>query len=234
MSVFARLFGRKPPLTPAQRARLAAWQALRAAHRDTPLDESRLVVVDVESSGLNVRRDRLIAIGAVAVTKGRIRLDDAFERVLQQGAVSERGNILIHGIGATAQREGMAPADALLDFLDYLGASPLVAFHAAFDEAMLRRAMRDVLGVAFRQPFADLAHVVPALCHRPGARHRSLDDWLGFFRIGNYARHSALADAFATAELLLALRPALAARGMDSFSGLQRVEREHRHRLAGA
>jgi DNA polymerase-3 subunit epsilon len=94
--------------------------------------------------------------------------------------------------------------------------------------------MRDVLGVAFRQPFADLAHVVPALCHRPGARHRSLDDWLGFFRIGNYARHSALADAFATAELLLALRPALAARGMDSFSGLQRVEREHRHRLAGA
>ena len=96
-----RLVGRKPDLTSPQMQRLAAWQALPPPRQNTPFNESRYVVVDVESSGLNISRDRLIAIGAVAVANGRIRLDDSFEIVLQQAQVSEKDNILIHGIGGT-------------------------------------------------------------------------------------------------------------------------------------
>jgi len=73
-----RLVGRKPDLTSPQMQRLAAWQALPPPRQNTPFNESRYVVVDVESSGLNISRDRLIAIGAVAVANGRIRLDDSF------------------------------------------------------------------------------------------------------------------------------------------------------------
>jgi DNA polymerase-3 subunit epsilon len=41
------------------------------------LDATRWVVLDVESTGLDVRRDRLLAIAAVAVqvTDGRARID---------------------------------------------------------------------------------------------------------------------------------------------------------------
>ena len=49
-----------------------------------------------------------------------------------------------------------------------------------------------------------------------------------FFQITNYARHSALADALATAELLLALRPQLETRQALSFQGLRDLERERR------
>lgn len=231
MSWLHRFLGRKPDLTPQQARRLAAWQALPPPRRDRALGESRYVVVDVESSGLNISRDRLIAIGAVAVANGRIHLDDSFEIVLQQARVSEKDNILIHGIGGTAQREGMPPADALLAFLEYLGKDPLIAFHVAFDESMISRAMRTFLGLDFRHAWADLAYVAPALNPQLARRYRTLDDWMGLFRIGNYARHNALADALSTAELLLALRPKLDARGAASFAGLKGLEREHRRQI---
>jgi DNA polymerase III subunit epsilon len=231
MNWLDRFLGRKPELTPQQAQRLAAWQALPPPRQDRALSESRYVVVDVESSGLNISRDRLIAIGAVAVTNGRIQLDDSLEIVLQQARVSEKDNILIHGIGGTAQREGVAPADALLTLLEYLGKDPLVAFHVAFDESMISRAMKTFLGLTFRHTWADLAYVAPALHLQLARRYRTLDDWMGLFRIGNYARHNALADALSTAELLLALRPGMEARNAASFAGLKALERERRRQV---
>jgi DNA polymerase-3 subunit epsilon len=123
----------------------------------------------------------------------------------------------------------MPPAEALLAFLEYLGKSPLLAFHVAFDQAMIGRALKLHLGYKFEHAWADLAYVAPALYPQLARSYRSLDQWMALFRIGNYARHSALADAQATAELLLALRPQLEARQAMCFQGLRDLERERRH-----
>lgn len=77
MNWLTDLFAARPQLSEAQAARLAAWRALPAADATLPLAQGRVVVVDVETSGLNIARDRLIAIGAVAVVNGRIALADA-------------------------------------------------------------------------------------------------------------------------------------------------------------
>ncbi len=224
MSWLHGLFPPKPELTPQQAERLAAWQALSTPHLNQPIHASRYVVVDVETSGLNTARDHLIAIGAVAVTHGRIQLNDSLEIVLQQTQASDKDNILIHGIGGTVQREGIPPADALLTFLEYLGKAPLIAFHVAFDQTMIKRALKQFLGLKFEHAWADLAYIAPALHPRIARRTRSLDDWMGLFDISNYARHSALADALATAELLLALQPLIAAQGVASFREMKILE----------
>jgi DNA polymerase III subunit epsilon len=231
MSWLERLFGSQPELTPQQAQRLAAWQALPSPRPNQPMRESRCVVVDVESSGLNINRDRLIAIGAVAVVHGNVRITDSLEIVLQQARVSTKDNILIHGIGGTAQQEGVPSADALLSFLEYLGKDPLIAFHVAFDASMISRALKTFLGFNFKHDWVDLAYVAPALYPQLARRNRTLDDWMGLFRIGNYARHSALADALSTAELLLALQPKLETRGVASFGGLKGLERDHRRQI---
>jgi DNA polymerase-3 subunit epsilon len=173
------------------------------------------VVVDVETSGLNPARDSLIAIGAVAVDGGQISLTDTFEVILQQSTSSSHANILVHGIGGTAQAAGMEPVQALLDFLDFVGAAPLVGFHALFDETSIRRAMQQHhLGSDFNRPWLDLAYLAPALHPELAPRLKSLDDWAAQFDICNFARHSALADAYATAQLLLVLM-----KGHPHFSG---------------
>ncbi len=216
-----------------QAERLASWRALPEADRTAAFDDARFVVVDVETTGLNLMTDTLISIGAVAVVNGRIALADSFSVVLQQRESSRKENILIHGISGSAQREGVPPADALLAFLEYLGKSPLVAFHVAFDETMIKRALRQYLGVSFKHPWLDLAYVLPALYPDLIRSHRALDDWAGHFDIRNDDRHNALSDALVTAQLLLvAMAQARLAHQTRNYDGLRKLERAFHHSRA--
>lgn len=218
MSWLKRLLGIEMPiLTVEQLRRLSAWHALPTADPDQPFSGTRYVVVDVETSGLNVNKDRLIAIGAIAINHGRINLADSMEIVLQQDQVSDKDNILIHGITGEIQREGMPAADALLAFLEFLGKSPLIAFHVAFDNTIISKAIRKHLGFKFEHGWADLAYIAPVLYPDQSYICRSLDQWANYFGIGNFARHSALADALSTAELMLALRPRMRKQQINSF-----------------
>jgi DNA polymerase-3 subunit epsilon len=188
-----------PRIGGEQLDRYIRWQRLPKAAIDVPHSRQRYVVIDTETTGLDLRRDRLIAIGATAVAAGKIALSDCFEAVLRQDKASTDANILIHGIGGQSQMGGAEPEAAMLDFLEYLGKDPLVAFRAGFDREVMERAMKSVLGPRFRHPWIDLAFLLPALF--PGTECTSLDEWLRHFGLAASARHHAVADAFATAML---------------------------------
>lgn len=222
-----RWLGGRPAAPFAQR--LAAWRALPAAELDRPLVQQRCVVVDVETAGLDPRRDALIAIGAVALRDGRICLDEHLDVVLRQDNVSAPGNILVHGIGGTAQQTGLEPAEALLRLLEFCGRDPLVAFHAVFDETALRRAVRARLGIGWRMRWLDLAYLLPALFPEYARSTRTLDDWLQRFGIEVASRHAAHADALATAQLLLIALERSRRHGHDDFRRLRKLERAQRY-----
>jgi DNA polymerase III subunit epsilon len=200
------------------------WSALRGR---PAFDDARWVVVDVETTGLDPARDRLLAIAGVAVVmhddNPRVELGDSFEVVLRhdQGAV-DKSNILLHGIGVGAQRGGLEPTIALEAFEQWLGGSPLIAFHAAFDESVIQRALQAVLGRRLRNPWVDLAPIAEVA--NPKVPARSLDEWLAHFGITCAVRHQAAADTLATAELLLRLWPAILSQGAPGgFRGLRQL-----------
>jgi DNA polymerase-3 subunit epsilon len=224
----SRWFGNRPQLTVQQQQRLDNWKALPRAALSLPLNGSRCVVVDVETSGLNLWEDRLISIGAVAVVNGKVALGDSFYVVLQQPMVSRKENILLHGIGGTAQAAGVPAPDALLAFLDYLRKDPLIAFHVTFDQTMIRHAMRSYLGFSFRHPWLDMAYVMPALNPDLAARFRSLDDWNALFDIHNEARHNALADALVTAQLFQVGISQAKKKNITDLAGLHDLEKAQR------
>ncbi len=227
-TLLQRWFTPRPNLTEQQAARLAAWQAIPDEAQNSDFNQLRCVVVDVETTGLNLMTDTLISIGAVAVVNGRIALGDSYYVVLQQRESSRKENILVHGISGSVQREGKDPVDALLDFLEYLGKSPLVAFHVTFDETMIRKALRQYLGLSFKHPWLDLAYVMPALYPPLAHSHRVLDDWIGRFNIRIEVRHNALADALATAQLLQVANVQARKKGNNGFAGLRDLERAQR------
>lgn len=228
MTWLRRFFAAAPTLAPEAAQRLEAWQALPDVDCGAELESSRFVVVDVETSGLNLAKDRLIAIGAVAVCGGRIDFCDSFEVVLQQDTASDKENILIHGIGGSEQTGGMAPEEALLAFLEFIGKDPLVAFHVTFDETMIKRAMKQFLGFNFKHAWLDLAYAVPALNPEYARKYRALDQWQNHFRIVNYARHNALADALCTAQLFQVAVLQARARQVLHYKGLQAMEQAQR------
>jgi DNA polymerase-3 subunit epsilon len=202
---------------------------LRFLFKGKQPEARRWIVLDVETTGLNPHSDRLLAIAAVALDVSpdferiSIVIGDSYEAVLKQDLASNKDNILVHHIGAQAQSEGRPPLEVLNEFQSWVGQCPLLAFHSAFDEAMLNRAYA-LAGLKPLQnewldiePLAKITGVNPSL--------RALDDWLGHFGIECAVRHQAAADTFATAELLMRLWPYLK-REASSWSSLRHIARQ--------
>ncbi len=224
MKLLARWFSRGALLTPMLKQAVADWQAVPPP--DARFAATRCVVVDTETSGLDTHNDRLLAVGAVGLDRLRISLADSFDTVLRQARASARENIVVHGIGAAAQISGEDPQQALLRFLEFCGKTTLIAFHAPFDRAFVQRGVREHLGLRLRLPWIDLAVLLPALYDTKP--HQALDDWLLRFDIAVPTRHSALGDAFATAQLAqIALRRAQA-QGIEDFEALGKLANDAR------
>ena len=230
-------FNRAQPaatLTPEQQQRLQQWQQLPLPGKNTSLPLQRWVVLDSESSGLNLQTDRLLSIAAVGVEHGCIDVAQHFDCRLQQQQVSSEDNILIHGIGADEQRKGQPASDALLDFLHFARRDPLLAFHADFDRTLVERTLTENL-VKPKLAWIDLADLCPALFPQLAPGRQTLDDWLAAFELQAFERHNALADAWVTAELFLIVLRHLPP-GVRNWQDLQLYaaqQRQHRQLTRG-
>ena len=204
MNLFSWLRTKKPGLDSAQQQRVEQLRKPTPLGSE-PLRSQRWVVLDLETSGLNLNRDLVLSIGAVVIEDGAVDFSQMFERTLQRAETKLSPSVLIHGLGPSAIAAGSDPVDALLDFMEFVGDSPLLAFHAPFDQHMLCRALKDSLGYRLAHPFMDVADLAPLLCPEAHIREAGLDDWLNHFRLQAGERHHASADALATAELMLIL-----------------------------
>lgn len=195
------------------------------------VDEARWLMVDVETSGLDAARDRLLAVAAIALRvdwqakRLAVVIGDSFEVVVRQGEPSTRDNILLHGIGVQRQQEGAPAGEALQAFAGFAGHSPLLAFHAAFDQMLIGRHVRMALGTKLANCWLDIEQLC-GVTH-PQVRARSLDEWLAHFGIRCAARHQASADTLAECELLLRIWPRVAAECAD-WRDVQRLASRHR------
>ena len=188
--------------------------------RRTPLGDARWVVIDCETSGLDPKRDRLLSVGAVSVRGSRIALAEAYGALIGQTQPSTRENIAIHGIGGEAQRTGRAAKEVLRELGEFSGSGIPAAFHAPFDAEILRRASKAAGAPTLPRRWLDLAELAPALYPARRPAPRTLEHWLGRFGIAPQARHDALGDALATAQLLLVLLGAAARQGIEHAEDL--------------
>lgn len=194
------------------------------------LREQRWVVLDLETSGLNFNKDQVLSIGAVVIEDSAVDFSRQFERTLLREQPRLGASVLIHGLGPEALAAGEDPAHALLDFMTFVGDSPLLAFHAPFDERMLARALKDSLGYTLQHPFLDVAELAPMLCPDASLREAGLDDWTAHFGLQVGERHHASADALVTAELAMLLFSRARRQGLDSPCALAEKVSQWRRR----
>ncbi|AGZ37474.1 3'-5' exonuclease [Pseudomonas sp. SWI6] len=231
MSLFTWLRPNAPLLEASLRQRLSQLPKPAPLGVCT-LREQRWVVLDLETSGLNTNRDQVLSIGAVAIEDGAIDFAQQFERTLRRPEHKTNASVLIHGLGPSALAAGCDPAEALLDLLEFIGDSPVLAFHAPFDQRMLARSLKESLGYRLQHPFIDIAELAPLLNPDTVLREASLDDWLACFGLQVDERHHASADAQATAELALILFSQARRQKLDSPLQLEQRLRVMRRRKA--
>jgi DNA polymerase-3 subunit epsilon len=194
-----------------------------------PWDEPVYWALDLETGGLDARRDPILAVGMVPVRGGHLRLGEAYESLVRPGPgeaihpESVRAHQLVPGDLEAAPRL----AEVLAEVDRRLGGGVLLVHHRAVDVAFLEAAHRRA-GARFRRPaVVDTAALLvraaekarratPELpADRPSLK---LSDARAARGLPPYPEHDALADAIATAELFLALRAELGARRLRDLT----------------
>lgn len=183
-----------------------------------------VVVLDTETTGLDVRQDRIVQIGAVRLTGGRSGNLQEFERLVAPGVPIPPASARIHGIrdDDVAGSPGFAAVAAELSA--FIGDAVVVGHSIHFDLAMLRHEARRH-GVVWREPRAlDVAFLAAGLDRE--LVDSSLDSLALRFGVEVSGRHTALGDARATAAVFSALLPHMQAGGIRTLGEAENLSRK--------
>ena len=141
----------------------------------------------------------------MAIRHNAIDLGDQFDLILRRPELDISETVLIHGIGPEALTQGHETEDALLHLLEWMNGDPILAYHSAFDQKFLEKALKQTLGYTQPHTWLDVAEMLPAYFPNSKTGGKGLDNWADFFDLEVSARHHAAADAMVTAELTLAV-----------------------------
>lgn len=169
---------------------------------EAPLADMRFAVVDVETSGLSLRRHHVLQVGVVLVDgEGTVR-----DRWSSLVAPRHRwwfrvGPTRLHGIRRRDLVGAPPAADVLRELAARIGDARFVAHNAPFDIAFLQKASRRTgVPVPMHEPLCTL-RLSRALDPERTLSHR-LTDVCARYDIELVRPHDALADADATAAAL--------------------------------
>ncbi len=183
------------------------------------ISETRFVVLDTETTGFDLKKDRVLSIGAVAVQNNIIDLSDSLEVYLSQEKFNPN-TVEIHGLLREESLEKISAIEAIQEFLDYLKNAVIVAHHAYFDISMLNNmlARHDLPKLKNKVLDTGVLHQRTRLKTNLIEQQKiaSLDALAEQFDIPLKDRHTASGDAYITAIAFLKIVHRLRERGMPN------------------
>jgi len=192
---------------------LRDFYACGAVASDTPLGQLDLVALDLETTGLDPGRHGIVSLGLVPFTLERIRMGEAFYRVVRPRRDLEARSITIHRITHDEIEHAPDLADLAEPLLDALAGRVAVVHYHAIERRFLWRAFERRFGEGLLFPLIDTLAIEKRLTARRAFDPRH---WFGIrpslrladcrrrYGLPEYGAHHALTDAQATAELFQA------------------------------
>ena len=187
----------------------------------TPVDElldAGFVAIDLETTGLDARRDAIVALAAIPFEHGVARA--GLVTLINPGRPIPPQSTAIHGIDDAAVAAAPRIETVLPRFDAVVGRRFVVGHDVAFDTAVLAQSRAAPAGLAPRLTL-DTRRLARSIDYRD-TRLEVLAAQMG---VGVAGRHTAEGDARMAGELLLALLPLLRRRGVRTIGDLRRLER---------
>jgi DNA polymerase-3 subunit epsilon len=184
---------------------------LSCPHPDINNDwqDSEIVSLDFETTGLDPKSDRLLSYGLVKIEHGAINLSTAKHEYIFSGRSIPESSVVIHHITDDQVSDGQPLSILLPELLDLLKGRVMLVHFARIEQGFLDAACRKIYGSPFIQPTIDTLVLAQRLLSLRNYTIRA--DRLRLFHLRDdynlprYKAHNALKDALTTAELLLAL-----------------------------
>ena len=173
---------------------------------DVPWREAEFVVVDLETTGLDLRRDEIVSYGGVVVRGGRALAGSGVYGLVRPTRAVSQSAVEVHAL----RLEDLAAAPTLVEsvpaLVDMLDGRVLVAHAAWVEQAFLGRALA-AAGLRLDGPVVDTAALArEALVVRPRDEGEpQLERLAAGLGLPVHTPHHALGDALTTANVFLAL-----------------------------
>lgn len=188
-----------------------------AAIDDTPLTRLTYVIFDTETTGLNPNGgDEIVQIAAVRAVNGKLVPGEVIDQLVDPERPIPASSTAVHGVSEDMVKGQPTIREAGAQFHRFSHKAVLVAHNAPFDMAFFHR-HGPSFGATFDNPVLDTV-LLSAILFGQQEEHTldALAERFGVV-IPEHARHTALGDTIATAQVFLRMIPMLQARGMTTF-----------------
>ncbi len=193
------------------------YQKINRPHKNQVVNQTKLVAVDFETTGLNAVTDEIISMGFCPIVDDSIRLADCVHVVVKTKQQLTSENVAIHGLTDDILRQGMTQKKAFLKFLELTKDHVIVAHYHQIEKTFAQKLAVSVINKPVKLSFIDTYLFAQKRMQRrqqvitqKSLRLFNLRKQLG---LPHYKAHNALEDAISTAELYLAQKASL---GMQS------------------
>jgi DNA polymerase-3 subunit epsilon len=200
----------------ARDPRLARFYQAGTVSADTPLEQAPLLALDVETTGLDSRRDSIVSLGLVPFDLRRIRCREARYWVVKPAGELSSQSVTFHHITHSDIQSAPGLDTVLEQLLTAMAGKIMVVHYRPIERGFLDQAMRHLLGEGLQFPVIDTMQLearlhprkrqagwLRQLLGKPPVSIRLADSRLRY-GLPLYQAHHALTDALATAELLQA------------------------------
>ncbi len=205
-------------------------QASYAIPLATPLRELRFVILDTELTSLNPHDNRLLSLGAIAMTGTKIHLGEQFYRLVNPGIPVPSDTVVVHKLRSNDVARGETANEVLTAFQKFSEGAILVGHFVRIDLNAIRKELaiekRD-----FAQNAIDTVRVHRWIVSRTkcaedvGHAHEKLDlsSLSAVYGLDIHDTHHALEDAFLTARLWQKLLCSIEKLGVRDLDSLLRI-----------
>jgi DNA polymerase-3 subunit alpha (Gram-positive type) len=180
--------------------------------------------VDLETTGLDPKHDKIIEIGAIRVTEGEA--GSTFECFVNPYRSLEAHVISLTGITDRQLKPAEGIENVIGQFLDFAGDLPILGHHIIFDYSFLKRAAVNK-GFSFERKGIDTLKL--ARKFMPEDRHKNLSAACRYFGVEIKQSHRARFDAIAAHELYQAMKKEFGGsnpQAFDSAGLIYKVKKE--------
>jgi DNA polymerase III subunit epsilon len=199
---------------------------------EMPINEASYVVIDTELTGLKLKQDSIVSVGAIVMTGGRIEVGRTFYRVVEPRTELRGSSVVVHGIMPSEVRALPMIGEVLPEFMEFCGDSIVVGHFLPIDLGFLNEELVRARRAKMRNPAVDTRVIHKWLQEREEvvcAYYGGNADPSDLFALAERhgipvaGAHNALNDAFVTAQLFQRFLSVLPGRGVKTIRDLVRI-----------
>ena len=168
-----------------------------------------IVSLDLETTGLDPTKDKIISIGLVSIENLEIKLASCWHQIIQAKKSISEQSVVIHQITDDKAKTGMSIEQAIPLLLERLAGKVILVHNGNVEQGFINKICQALYDCDFVIPIIDTQVLAKRSLDRRNAVYKNNDLRLfnlrRQFKMPDYKAHNALMDAIATAELFLAM-----------------------------